>query len=171
MNERPKLYVTELEEVLFWEKLTFLIQEHTDKGLKGYVKKFNYRRHPKIFGKIEEDKFWIWKQGMLSGSVFYPIFHGEIRSRKGKVQLEMNSKPNSLGGIVFILLSIILGISMAVWLIFFQTYNSLMEKVLYLIIAIIIFSFFQFFPNITYTLSKRKFRIFLERELKLKRIN
>jgi hypothetical protein len=169
--DRLKLYKSSLNETQFWEKITFLIQEHSNAGLKGYVKKFNYHRKEKIFGKIEGDKFWIWKQGFFSGSIFYPIFHGQILDRKGKLHLEMNSKPNSLGGLFFILASLVLGIFIAIWLLFFQEYNSTTEKIIYLAIASIIFIISQFIPNITYTLSKRSFRQFLEKELKLKRTN
>lgn len=170
-SDRPKLYRSSLNETEFWEKITFLIQEHSNAGLKGYVKKFNYHRKEKIFGKIEGDKFWIWKQGFFSGGIFYPIFHGQILDRKNGLHLEMNSKPNSLGGLFFIFASIILGIIIAVWLLFFQEYNSTTEKVTCLIIAVIIFIAFQFIPNLTYTLSKRSFRKFLEKELKLTRTN
>lgn len=170
-QDRSKLYKTRLSETQFWEKITFLIQEHSNAGLKGYVKKFNYHRKEKIFGKIDGDKFWIWKQGFFSGSVFYPIFHGQILERKNGLKLEMNSKPNSLGGLLFIFISVVIAIAIAIWLLFFHEFNSTLEKVFYLILASIIFIIVQFIPNLTYTMSKRKFRKFLEKELKMDRIN
>lgn len=169
--DRSKLYKCRFNETQFWERLTFLIQEHSNAGLKGYVKKFNYHRKEKIFGKIDGDKFWIWKQGFFSGGIFYPIFHGQILDRKDGLKLEMNSKPNSLGGLFFIFASLILGILIAIWLLFYQQYDSRMEKIIYLVIASAIFIFAQFLPNLTYTMSKRKFRKFLEKELKMDRIN
>jgi len=169
--DRSKLYKTRLSEIEFWEKITFLIQEHSNAGLKGYLKKFNYHRKAKIFGKIDGDKFWIWKQGFFSGGIFYPIFHGQILDRKNGLKLEMNSKPNSLGGLFFIFISIIIAIAIAIWLLFFHEFNSTLEKVFYLILASTILILVQFIPNLTYTMSKRKFRKFLEKELKMERIN
>ncbi len=169
--DRPKLYRTRLNETQFWERLTFLIQEHSKAGLKGYVKKFNYHRTEKIFGRIEGDKFWIWKQGFFSGSIFYPIFHGQILKRKNELELEMNSKPNSLGGILFIIASISIALIIAIWLLFFVAFDSRLEKVIYLCIAFAILIISQFIPNLTYTISKRNFRKFLEEELELERTN
>lgn len=169
--DRPKLYQSHLDETQFWEKVTHLIQEHSHAGLKGYLKKFNYHRTAKVFGKIEGDKFWIWKQGFFSGGIFYPIFHGKILERKNKLNLELNSKPNSLGGLFFIGLSFILLIIILVWIFYFKEFSSGGERWLYLGFTALIFIATQFIPNITYTMSKRKFRKFLEQELKLERIN
>lgn len=171
MADRPKLYQSQLSETEFWERITFLIQEHSKAGLKGYVRKFNYHRREKVFGRIEDGKFWIWKQGFFSGSIFYPIFHGQILDAHRPIRLEMNSKPNSLGGILFLIFSLVLAVAISVWLLYFQEYNSRNEKIIYLLAASLIFAAMQFIPNITYTVSKRKFRVFLEKELKLKRVN
>ncbi len=171
MAERKKLYKSEWSETEFLEKLTFLIEEQSQDQLKGHVKKFNPRKNEKIFGRIEGGNFWIWKHGLFSGGIFYPIFYGEILERKNTLKIQMNSKPNSLGGLFFIFLSFVLVIGIIVWLLFLQDYDSFRQKILYLFLAILIFLIFQAAPNFTYTISKRNFRKFLEKELKLKRIN
>ncbi len=171
MAERKKLHKSTLSETEFWEKISFLIEEQSSGKLKGHVKKFNPHRNEKIFGRIEENKFWIWKHGLFSGGIFYPIFYGELLDRKNGLTIQMNSKPNSLGGLFFIFLSFILVIGIIVWLLCIQEYDSTRQKILYLFIAILIFLIFQAAPNFTYTISKRNFRTFLEKELKMKRIN
>ncbi len=171
MAERKKLYRSKISETAFREKLTFLIDEQSQDRLKGHVKKFNPHRREKIFGRIEEDKFWIWKHGLLSGGIFYPIFYGEIINRDNGLTIQMNSKPNSLGGIFFIFISFLIIIGVAIWLIYFKEFDSRNEKIFYLALAIIIFLVVQAIPNLTHTLGKREFRKYLEEELKMERIN
>lgn len=171
MAERKKLYKSTLSETEFWEKLSFLIQVESKDKLGKHIKKFNPHRHEKIFGRIEEDNFWIWKHGLLSGGMFYPIFYGQIMERQKNLVIQMNAKPNSMGGLFFIFLSFLLVVAIVIWLLFIQEYSSTLHKAICATIAIFIFLLFQAAPNITYTISKRNFRIFLEQELKMERIN
>ncbi len=171
MAERAKLYKSNLSEIEFRERITFLIQEHSSVEIKGHVKQFNYHRKEKIFGKLERDKFWIWKQGFFSGGIFYPIFYGAILDSTKELKIQMNSKPNALGSLFFVFLSFFVVISVIVWLLFFQEFSSLYQKIGFAILGLCIIGFFQFLPNLTYTISKRKFRQFLEKELQMIRIN
>ncbi len=170
MAERKKIYKSKLSETEFREKISFLIEVHSSDKLRGHVKKFNPTKTEKIFGRIEEENFWIWKHGLFSGGIFYPIFYGKILDAKNGLTIQMNSKPNSLGGLFFIFLSFILVLGIIVWLLFLQ-YDSAKQKILYLFIAILIFLIFQAAPNFSYTISKRNFRKFLEKELEMERIN
>ncbi len=168
---RPKLYTTQLNETELWEKLAMLIDIHTQANLAEHLKKYNIHRRGKVYGKLEENQFQVWQHGLFSGSIFYPIFEGKIIKRGKKITLDMNSKPNSMGTIVFMGLTVLLVVFLWVWLLYMPGYRPFSNYFYNIPIALGIFLLFQAIPNITFTMSKRNFRMFLEDLLELERVN
>ncbi len=169
---RAKLYKSRLSETEFRERLSLMVQVHSNDRIRQHLKKYNTGMGGRIYGTIGEDEFRIWQQGVLSGGIFYPVFMGKFLQYNNELQLDLNSQPNKMGNFIFLGISLVLGLGLVLWALFFsQEYQILNSRWITGLLGLGLFLFFQIVPNVTYTKSKRGFRRFLEAELELERIN
>ncbi len=56
-----------------------------------------------LSGEVNSEGFKIWDYSHWTG-IFYPVFHGKFNSDKGKIDIKISTKLNSLGFLFAVLL-------------------------------------------------------------------
>lgn len=152
-------------------KLGSIIEAENDDDLKThFYQAILFKDNGKVSGIINEDNFKIWthEQGRAGVTgIFYPIVHGEFRSSGQGLEIELTSKMNIIGKVVYIAFATLLAYSIVAGIVI-QEDNQMKFVISRLLIGAILFGLTTSVPTFIYFKTSRTIKQYLTKELDLR---
>lgn len=119
-----------------------------------------------VTGKMEENKFFLWRTNGTYSGIFYPVFYGYLLERGDITQIIIGSKFNKTAEIILLVMMIPLAIMLLAFL--FKSGATFTGVLIKLVMSTVLFAIFTFLPFYSYFSIKQQTLNSLEKYLYLK---
>jgi hypothetical protein len=164
---------------LFWDKdskelkakLDSIIEVENEDNLKTHFRQtILFKDEGKVSGTVGQDNFKLWthEQGRRwATGIFYPIVFGQFRPLSQGLEIELKSKMNIIGKVVFIAIATLLAYGILTGIVI-QDNNEMRFVIPRLLIGTVLFGLMISVPTFIYFKTSKTIKEYLTKELGLR---
>jgi len=155
----------------FKSRLNSIIEVENKDDLRTHFRQtILFKDENKVSGNVENNEFKIWthEQGRRGVTgIFYPIVIGQFKPLEQGLEIELKSKMNIIGRIVFIAVAILLAYGILTGIVI-QSNNEIRYLIPRLLIGTILIGLMISVPSFIYFKTSRTVKEYLTKELGLR---